>query len=446
MRVFYHLLGNTVIASITNFTVWFALIFFAYLETRSVLVTAFAGGIYLALVAVSGFWLGSIVDHHKKKLVMLGSSIVSFGMYAIGLAVYFLAPDGAFGNEASVALWLLVILALVGVIAGNLRNIALPTLVTILVPEDRRDKANGMVGMVTGVAFLVVSVISGLLIGYGGMHIVLMLALGTTLLAIAHLVFVDVPEKGIVHSADTPKHVDLKGTLRAIRLVPGLLALILFATFNNFLGGVYMALLDAYGLSLVSVQAWGLIFGVLSTGFIIGGLIIAKWGLGKNPLKVLFMTNVVIWSVSSVFTIQPSIYLLFVGMMVYMSIIPFIEASEHTIIQKVVALDRQGRVFGFAQSVEMAASPFTAFLIGPIAQFIFIPFMTTGAGVELIGSWFGTGPDRGIALVFTITGVLGLIATIIAFNSKYYRMLRDRYMKPPSPADMPPRGEQAAHV
>jgi DHA3 family multidrug efflux protein-like MFS transporter len=97
-------------------------------------------------------------------------------------------------------------------------------------------------------------------------------------------------------------------------------------------------------------------------------------------------------------------------------------------IQKVVPLERQGRVFGFAQSIEMAASPLTTFFIGPITELIFIPFMTTGAGVELFGGWFGTGADRGIALVFTLTGIIGLCATLIAMNSKYYRLLSDRYM------------------
>ncbi|MER6000101.1 hypothetical protein ABT120_16140 [Nonomuraea angiospora] len=47
---------------------------------------------------------------------------------------------------------------------------------------------------------------------------------------------------------------DLRGTIRLVREVPGLMALIAFSAFNNFLGGVFMALIDAYGLSLVSVQ------------------------------------------------------------------------------------------------------------------------------------------------------------------------------------------------
>jgi MFS transporter, DHA3 family, multidrug efflux protein len=409
-------------------TVWFALIFFIFLETRSVFATAVCSGIYLTIVALSGFWLGSIVDHNKKKKVMLGSSIVSLLIYVIGLAIFLTAPEGTFKDPTSLRLWLLVVLLLAGVIAGNLRTIAIPTVVSLLVPLENRDKANGLTGTATGVSFLVVSVISGLLVGFGGMHIVLSFAIGMSLLAIAHLLTVTVPEKEIVHTAENQKKVDLKGTYKVVRGIPGLFALILFTTFNNFLGGVFMALMDAYGLSLVSVQVWGLLWGVLSCGFIVGGLVIAKWGLGRNPLRMLFITNIVIWSISSVFTIIPSIVLLAIGMFIYICFVPVIEATEHTIIQKVVPHERQGRVFGFAQSVEQSASPFMAFLIGPIAQFIFIPFMTTGAGVALIGEWFGTGPDRGIALVFTIAGIIGLTVTFIAFRSASYRLLSRQYL------------------
>ena len=35
MRTFYHVVANTLVVSITNFFVWFALIFWLYLETQS---------------------------------------------------------------------------------------------------------------------------------------------------------------------------------------------------------------------------------------------------------------------------------------------------------------------------------------------------------------------------------------------------------------------------
>lgn len=429
MKTFYQVLANNIVASITNFTVWSALVYFVYLETHSVFATSIISGIYLATVAVSGFWLGSLVDHYKKKSMMYLSSFISLAIYVIGLVIYLATPISEFQRIDSLVLWIFVPLILMGVIAGNLRNIVIPTLVTMLVPEDKRDKANGLSGTAGGIAFLIVSVISGILIGFWGMQWVLILAILFTLAPILHLFFVSIPEKSIVHTEHGAPKIDIKGTIAAIKAVPGLLALIIFTTFNNFLGGVFMSLMDAYGLSLVSVQVWGFIWGLVSVAFIVGGLVIAKWGLGKNPVRTLFLTNLAAWGIASVFTLQSNIYLLTVCMFLYLIIMPYIEASEQTIVQKVVPAERQGRVFGFAQSVEQAASPLTAFAIGPLAQFFFIPFMTTGAGVDLIGNWFGNGADRGIALIFTLAGIIGFIITFLATRSGAYRALSQRYLQ-----------------
>lgn len=435
MKTFLNLLANTLFVSVIDFTVWFAITFYVYLQTKSVFATAIIAGIFLVMTAGTGIWFGSLVDHHKKKTMMLLSTAFSFIVYLICFAIYQTTPHEAFTNPASVILWVFVTLLMFGVIAGNIRTIALPTIVTILIPEDRRDKANGLVGTVSGVGFLVTSVISGVLVAAGGMFYVLLLAAAIQILAIIHLWFLPVPERGVVHLEGAPepsKKVDLRGTLKIVRGVPGLIALILFSTFNNFLGGVFMALMDAYGLSLMPVQAWGFLWGILSTGFIVGGLVIAKVGLGKNPVRALLLANVVLWTISSIFTVQASILLLAVGMYIYMLLVPYIEASEQTILQRVVPYERQGRVFGFAQSVEQSASPLTAFMIGPIAQFVFIPLMTTGAGAQAIGSWYGTGPDRGLALLFTIAGIIGLAVTLIALGSKYYRQLSQRYSEAPA--------------
>lgn len=437
MKTFYLLLGNTILANVTNMTVWFALIFYVYLETKSVMATSIVSGIYLAVVSLSGFWFGGLVDRHKKKPLMLISGITSFCIYAVAFVIYITAAPGEFKNPASPVLWIFVPLLLMGVIAGNIRMIALPTLVTILVPEETRDKANGISGTATGIVFLIVSAISGLLVGHSGMYLVLILAMGLMLLTLLHLFMMPILEREIVHVDGKPPKLDIRGTFVVISAIPGLLALIFFTTFNNFLGGVFMGLMDAYGLSLVSVETWGILWAILSCGFIIGGICIAKWGLGKNPLRAMFGANICIWAISSLFTIQPSIVLLVGGMLIYLSVVPYIEAAEHTIIQKVVPQDRQGRVFGFAQSVEMAASPLTTFFIGPIAQLIFIPFMTTGAGVDLIGSWFGTGADRGIALVFTVTGIIGLCVTLISMRSKPYRLLSAQYQNTSAPEAEP---------
>ncbi len=429
MTTFHQILANTLVSSITNFTLWFALTFWVYLETQSVFATGTIGGVYLVSIAASGLWFGSIVDHHHKRTVMLLSSAVSFGFYAVSLVMHEWVPIETFRDLTQPHLWVFIVLVMCGVLAGNLRTIALPTLVTILIPEDRRDKANGLVGMTTGVGFLTTSAISGFLVAWGGMQYALIFGLALTIAAFLHMFLLTI-EGDLVASSTEPsvkKSIDIKGTLTLVRGITGLFALILFSTFNNFLGGVFMALMDAYGLSMMSVQSWGLLWAVVSTAFIISGIAISRTGLGRNPLKTLLLVNLIAWIICMVFTIQPSILLLGVGLFIWMLIGPYAEAAEHTTMQRVVPLERQGRVFGFAQSVEQAASPLTAFLMGPLTQFLVIPFMTTGLGAQTIGGWFGTGPARGIALVFTLTGVVGLIVTLFAFRSRAYRELSARY-------------------
>lgn len=432
MKTFYSALANSLVASLTNSFVWLAVTFWVYLETKSVIITAVMAGIYASTVAVSGVFLGSLVDRHAKKNVMMLSSIGSLVLYALACLIIVIMPRENFTDASSISLWVFIVLALAGAIAGNLRGIALLTLVTIMVPEERRDKANGLVSTTNGVAFLVASILSGLAVGFLGVGLTLGVAIGLTALVIVHLRALTIPELPQAGEAALPNEeqknrhrVDIRGTIRSIQLVPGLFGLIFFHTFNNFLAGVFMALMDAYGLLLVSVQVWGALWGFLSLAFILGGLVVTRKGLGKSPLRTLFLANIVMWAACCVFALQASVVLLAAGMFVWLCLIPVVEAAEQTILQKVVAPERQGRVFGFAQSVEQAATPLTAFLIGPIAQLIFIPFMTTGDGVNLLGPWFGTGTDRGIALLFTVAGLVGLAVTLLALRSSSYRVLSE---------------------
>ena len=380
MIPFHHLLANNLVANITNFTVWFALTFWVFLETQSVFATGMIAGIYLVLTAALGIWFGSLVDHHRKKPVMMGSSAVSFALYATCFAASLLIPEQRFADAGSVALWLFILVVMFGVIAGNIRCIALPTLVTLLIPEDRRDKANGLVGMVTGIGFLTTSVISGFLVAWGGMVATLAFALAFTVVAFLHLLFVQVDEAGSRQcgrraEARRPRRHDPRDRRRAGPVRPDLLRHLQQFPRRRLHGA-------ARRLRAVADVGGGL-------GPALGARVLrlhpqrhrhrqdgsrqesAAHPAARQPHHLVGRR---------VFTIQSSIPLLAAGCSLWMFLGPYAEAAEHTTLQKVVPLERQGRVFGFAQSVEQAASPLTAFLIGPLTQFVFIPFMTTGDG------------------------------------------------------------------
>ncbi len=115
--------ANNLIQNVTNFTVWFALVFWGFLETRSVFVTGMIGGVYLGVHGGAGdlvrkTW--SITT--RKKRVMLGSSAASFVLYAASLRLMLTCrcskqalprPCGAAG------LWLFVLVVMLAVIAGT---------------------------------------------------------------------------------------------------------------------------------------------------------------------------------------------------------------------------------------------------------------------------------------------------------------------------------------
>jgi MFS transporter, DHA3 family, multidrug efflux protein len=434
-RTFAHLLASTLTVSVVNFTVWFAVTFWVYIETRSVMATGLIAGIFLAATSLTGIWFGSIVDGYRKRSVMQGSAAVSLLFYAGCLVVYLSTPDETFRDASSPVLWAFVVALMLGVITGNLRTITLPTMVTLLVPADVRDRANGLVGTATGVSFLVTSVISGLLVAFDGMRSVLLLGIVVLGLSLVHLSRVTVPEPERAPGR-AREGVDLRGTLRVVRSVPGLPALIVFTCVNNLVGGVFMALMDPYGLSLMSVQAWGLLWGALSALVIVGGLLVARTGLGSRPIRTLLLVNAVLWTSTMLFPLQASIVLLTLGMAAFMLLMPFAEAAEQTVLQRVVPYERQGRVFGFAQSVEQAASPLTAFLLAPFTELVVVPFMSgDGFGARTIGPWFGTGTDRAIALVFVLAGLVGLVLTLAALGSRPYRRLSAAYLA--APADDP---------
>jgi len=426
-RTFLQVLVNTMIANVTTSFLWFALTFWVYLETHSVLATGIVGGAYMLLVAVFSILFGSIVDRYRKHAVMLVASAVTLVSFCIAGVFYLLFPESALLDIAGPMFWVFAGIVLFGSVIENMRNIALSTTVTLLIPVERHANANGLVGTVQGLAFIVTSVFSGLAIGMLGMGWTLVIAITFTGLALFHLLFLRIPEDAPHGDGEKAPGMDLRGSISAIRSAPGLFALIIFSTFNNLIGGVYLALMDPYGLELFQVELWGIVLAISSTGFIIGGLVIAKFGLGRNPIRTMLMLVIGMGVLGALFTIREWWWLYVLGIWLYMTMIPAVEAAEQTVIQKVVTFRRQGRVFGFAQALESAAAPITAFLIAPIAQFVIIPYLASDAGQATWGWLLGEGDARGIAFVFLVSGLLMVLLGVGAFLTRSYRMLSKEY-------------------
>ncbi|KZE42329.1 MFS transporter [Microbacterium sp. T32] len=450
-RAFVGVLVNTAAANVTTSYLWFALTFWVYLETRSVLATGIIGGAYMLLLAVFAMLFGTIVDRHRKHRVMVVSGIVTLVAFLVAGALWLAFPERALLDLGGPWFWIFSGVVLGGAVIENMRNIALSTTVTLLVPEDRRANANGLVGTVQGLSFVVTSVFSGLSVGQLGMGWTLAIAIVLTLAALLHLLTIRIPEERPARTGERAPAVDVRGAVRAVRASPGLFALLIFSTFNNLIGGVYLALMDPYGLQLFTVEGWGLVLGVTATGFIIGGALVARFGLGRNPIRTMLLIVIGMGVLGAVFTLRDWWWLYVAGIWVYMALIPAVEAAEQTVIQKVVPFETQGRVFGFAAAFESASAPITAFLIAPIAEFAIIPYMDGGEGRATWGWLLGDGIGRGIALVFVVAGLVMVVVGAAAFLTRSYRVLSRQYQEAPSddasaPPDAPGPEDEASSL
>lgn len=426
-RTFAGILVNTALANITTSYLWFALTFWVYLQTRNVIATGVIGGAYMLLIALSSISFGTFVDRYRKLAVMRFAAGFTLVMFVLSGAMFLLTPPAALLDLTQPWFWVFTLIILVGAVVENMRNIALSTTVTILIEPDRRANANGLVGMVQGLMFIVTSVLSGLSVGLLGMGWTIAVAIVLTALAFAHLLTLRMP--GEVRAAATDAHggFDLRGSFAAVMAISGLFALILFSTFNNFIGGVYMALMDPYGLEMFPVELWGTYFALGATGFIVGGALIGKFGLGSNPLRIMLLAVIMMGVLGAVFTLREWGWLYIAGIWLYLVLVPFVEAAEQTIIQLVVPLQRQGRVFGFAMAFESAAAPITAFLVAPIAQVWIIPYARSAEGAAQLAPLLGEGTSRGIALVFLVAGIIMIAAALLAFLTPVYRRVSATY-------------------
>ena len=147
------------------------------------------------------------------------------------------------------------------------------------------------------------------------------------------------------------------------------------------------------------------------------------------------------------FTIREWWWLYALGIWVYMCIIPVVEASEQTVIQKVVPYRTQGRVFGFAAGVRVGGGADhgvphrtdRAVLDHPVHE------LRGRASRRGGGSW-ATAKRAGSRSMFFFSGLVMVAIALFAFTTRSYRMLTEEYQHAPETAEGEEPSEDAAEA
>src|SRR5688572_32722641 len=111
---FRRLLANTLVTGVTSTFLWFALTFWVYLETRSVVATGVIGGAFSISSAVLGPVFGSFVDRHRKHTMLVVTLVASVVCFAVATLVFVSVPADQLLRMRSPFFWVLVGSTLLG--------------------------------------------------------------------------------------------------------------------------------------------------------------------------------------------------------------------------------------------------------------------------------------------------------------------------------------------
>jgi hypothetical protein len=109
-----------------------------------------------------------------------------------------------------------------------------------------------------------------------------------------------------------------------------------------------------------------------------------------------------------------------------MLFLPIINGSNQAIWQAKVPPDVQGRVFATRLLIAQTSVPIAMLLAGPLADRVFEPGMAVGGSLATtFGQWVGTGPGTGMALMFIISGILGVFVGLGGYGARVIRNAED---------------------
>jgi hypothetical protein len=163
-----------------------------------------------------------------------------------------------------------------------------------------------------------------------------------------------------------------------------------------------------------------------SSGFLVGGLVMSIWGGPKRRVKVMMIFMILLGLFSALIGLRASVGLIIVSGFLATLCVPILSSSNQVIWQKKVAPDVQGRVFAIRRTIVLATPLLTYVIAGPLADRVFEPMMAIhGPLTGSIGQILGTGPGRGIGLLFVTMGLLLALAAAISCLSPHLRRVEE---------------------
>jgi len=357
----------------------FALVWWLTRMTGSATVLATASLVAIIPEILLGPIAGAYVDRWNRRTVM----IVADGI--IALASLWLAY--LFWTDA-MQVWHIYVIMLVRAAGGSFHWPAMQASTSLMVPQKHLTRVAGLNQTMNGILNIASPPLGALLMEMLPLYGVMLVDVGTAMLAITPLFFVHVPQPARVDEGEAEKTsiwADIREGLRYIRSWPGLMALIGSAMILK------VALTPAFSLLPLLVTdhfnggatQLSLLESVAGVGILVGGLILSVWGGFRRKIYTTMMGMIVLGLGLVVLGLSPGrlFWMALANIFVVGLTIPLIDGPIMAILQKAVAPQMQGRVFTLMGSLLWITSPFSLAVAGPVTDWLGIQMWYVTAGV-----------------------------------------------------------------
>ncbi len=406
MRTFLIVWLGQVVSVLGSQMTGFALGIYVFQQTGSV--TRFSFIILAANLPgiVVGPFAGSLVDRLPRRLVMIGADTLA-GLATLVAALLFFS--------GSLTIGAIYAIAVLGSLANTFQEPAYTASVPLLVPKEHLGRANGLIQLGPAIGLLGAPVAAGFLIVAAGLGTILVIDVVTFLVALGTLIAVRIPDPEPSDEEVRPSlWADVKEGFFFLWRRTGLFLIMMSALILNFLFGFFNVLIIPLFLTFTTAEAAGIVFTIGGLGMVLGSIVMSAWGGPKRRIRGAVMLMATAGIGFMVMGWRNSVVLVAVGTFGLMSTSALVNGTFQTFWQVKIPLAMQGRVFAMRRMLATLATPAAYLLAGPLADQVFEPAMADGGSLAdgWVGSLLGTGPGRGIGLMFVLIGI-GAIATVL---------------------------------
>lgn len=380
MRPFFILWTGQSLSLIGSQAVQFALIWWLTETSGSATILATATLLGLLPPIVLGPVIGALIDRWNRKTVMLAAD----GFVAVAsLLLAWLFSTGI--ADIPHVLALLSLRAL----GAAFHSPAMTASTTLMVPEKHLTRIQGLNQSMQGLLTIVAAPLGAALLAIFSMTGVMMVDVGTALLAILPLLAIRVPRPtrsdGLGQSS---VWAETAAGFRYLVRRRGQGTLIAMAALINALLVPAFSLLPLLVLQRLNGGAaqFGWLSSSFGVGLIVGGVTLGAWGgFRKRIVTTLIAMTALGLAVTAVgFTPASSFLWALVSMSCVGLIVPLVNGPVYAILQATIAPDYQGRIFALVASLAGAAAPLGLIAAAPVAEIVGVGVWYLAGGIACV--------------------------------------------------------------